>query len=127
MGYGLLENSLLESAEKNIKEFVNEYKFTDRSRIPETRISNLSKLFIEAANMSISFSASNPLSVMETMTIALTVLGLNDCEVSEVLNISTNTVKSHMSRIKIKLGVVRKIDAIIKSLRTGILRVIYIK
>jgi len=125
MGEKMVEHESTARIKKEILIFVNEYKYLDRSRIPENKIYNLSRAFRDIASISISFTSENPLSVMETVTIALSVIGASDHEVGDILSISHNTVKSYMARIKEKLNVEKKSEAIIKSLRVGILRIIY--
>lgn len=56
----------------------------------------------------------------EKEVLNLAILGLNNREISEKLGIKKDTVKAHLSSVYRKLGVPKRIPAIIQSLELGI-------
>jgi DNA-binding CsgD family transcriptional regulator len=121
----MLNQDFEKNAQQQIKGFLGQFKSIDRIHIPQNRISDLVDVLSDSANISANFNKENPFSVMETVTIALCVLNSSDNEIGGILGISPNTVRSYMGRIKEKLNVSRKIEAVTKSLREGIIKIIY--
>lgn len=56
----------------------------------------------------------------ELQVLELLVKGKSNPEISEILNISINTVKGHCKSIFEKLKVKRRIDAVLKAISEGI-------
>lgn len=116
---------LKQCVQTDVSRLARSYKFIDKSRIPDGGLREISRIFEENANLSLTFSSRSPLTVMETIIVALLVLGGFDSEVAAVLNISPNTLRGYVEKIKIKMGVDKKTEALLKALRNGILRFIY--
>ncbi|MBP3924108.1 response regulator transcription factor [bacterium] len=56
----------------------------------------------------------------EKEVLNLAILGLNNREISEKLGIKRDTVKAHLSSVYRKLGVQKRIPAILQSIELGI-------
>lgn len=121
----MVNGSVESIAKDNIRKIIKKLKSSDRVNLSEENQLRLIETLNNSENILISFSNKNPLSVMETITVALCILNSSDIEISEILGVSKNTIKSYMGRIREKLNVEKKSDAIIKSLRIGILRIVY--
>lgn len=117
--------NLGENERRDVSQFICKYKFIDRKRIPGSKLSDLSRVFEDNVHLSLSFLSNNPLTVLETIIMALLILGALDREVAEILGIAPNTIRSYLSRIKYKLGVKTKSGAIVETLRNGIIKIIY--
>lgn len=108
-----------------LRHFIQKYKFKERGAIPKNHISDLVNLLNESAHVVVTFEEENPLSVMETITITLCILNSTDHEIGLILGVSRNTVKSYMSRIKDKLEATKRLEAVVKTIRSGIIRMSY--
>lgn len=121
----MLKPSTKKTTQELIKEFLSEYRSDNGIYIPKNRLTDLLSILRDIGKISTDFGQNNPLSVMETMTVVLNFLGSNDDEISEIFDLSPSTIRSYMTRIKEKLDVSCKLDAITKSVRQGIIKMIY--
>lgn len=90
--------------------------------IPDDKQAELDELLREAGNLSVDLSQDTPLSAMETVIAALSLSGFEDNDISQSLAISTNTVKNYIRRIRNKLHVSCKLEAMICLLRDRIIK-----
>lgn len=66
--------------------------------------------------------ASNPLSARETEILRLVAKGLTFDEIAKVLNISTNTVNTHVRKVYRKLSVNSRAEAVFEATQLGLLK-----
>ena len=120
----MVNNDVEKNFQQQLKHFLSEFRSFHGTYIPQRRTADLTELLHRSANIAITFDKENPLSVMETIIMVLCVLNTSDEDIADILGISCHTVKSYMTRIKEKLLVSRKLEAIMKLLRTGIIKII---
>ncbi len=106
-----------------IRDFLERYKGNDRILIPDSDLGDLVSLFAEITNIYMDMSWRNPLSVMETLTVALCLVISNQDEAAYILRSSKNTVKTYQARAKIKLNTESKIALISKAIHTGLITI----
>lgn len=104
---------------------LSDFRIQSSSGMTIEQLSKLSELFYEFGEMAVIFNVRGTLSVMETLIIALIVLGLDCHAIAEIFSISPSTVFSHFARIKGKFQVTRKLDAVVAALRKGIIKLIH--
>lgn len=121
----MLSQAVEKNAQQQLKNFLRQFKSLHGTHISQQGIADLVKLLRCSANIATTFNKDNPLSVMETITIVLHILNASDNDIADILGISCNTVKSYMGRIKEKLLVTKRSEAIMKLLRAGIIKIIY--
>lgn len=85
------------------------------------RLHNSHKIFILKIGGKMSTTENCNLTKREKQVLMLLVRGKNNPEISEILNISINTVKAHCKSIFDKLEVNSRVDAVIKAIILGII------
>lgn len=60
-----------------------------------------------------------PLSPREREVLQTAALGFTDKEIASHLRIDVQTVKSHMSHIRMKLGITRRVAMVLKAIQDG--------
>ena len=110
-----------------LKNFLCKYRsqdFNERVLIPTECYNELTNIFRSNTNILLNFAVTNPLSVKETLILALHLVLPSQKEIAEVLLNSPGTIKSSINRICLKLGVKQKTEAVYKAMRLGILQII---
>ncbi len=101
-----------------IKNFIQRFSVKGRIYIPDENLDELIELFRVKLLITLNFRCNNPLSVMETVTLALSLV-IGPGEISGVLMREQTTIKTFISRAKIKLGADTKSYAIYESMTRG--------
>lgn len=121
----MLAETMDSSLRGEVTSFSRQWKFSDKRRVSRKDVAAFCDLIEFHEGISVSFLEENPLNLIQTIILSLFVLGGTDKEVSEIVGVTKNTLKGYTERIKHKLGVNTKYEAIIKSIRMGIIKFIY--
>ncbi len=106
-----------------IKEFLDQRKSYDRVYIPDSDLDKLVNLFAKITNIYIDMSWRNPMSVMESLTVALSLVTPKQSDTAYVLGSSKNTVKTYQSRAKAKFNTESKVTLIRKIIELGVIKI----
>lgn len=118
----MLSNDLKDDVVVRVSDFACQYKYTDSCRIPESDILDLVGMLESSGGISVSFLEKNPLNPVQTVMVALFIMGGSDSYISDVLKVSRNTVKGYFERIRDKFGVSTKHQAIMEAMKRGIVK-----
>ena len=108
-----------------LKHFFCQFRSFHGTYIPEQRNTELAELLRHSANISIMLDKENPLSVMETMMMVVCVLNISDDDIADIFCLRRNTVHSYIESVKDKLNATTRMEAVMTSLRIGIIKIIY--
>ena len=114
----LLEKQTIQLA---IKNFLEPFRCGRGTYIPEAELPRLSYLFHKLGHIAIDSQVEGILSSHEKLVIGLSFLEFDSKEIAETLSISPNTVSTYIKRVRQKMAVNTKQNAISAVLRKGII------
>lgn len=106
----------------SIRNFLLRFRCEDRIFIPSDNLDELQKLFETKARLSLNLSQSNPLSTMETIVLALSLI-LSTKHIACVLMSTSGTVESYVKRARLKLHAKTKIFALFRAVKHGYVQI----
>ena len=108
----------------DIKVFIRKNRATFNGSIffKTSEFRELIMILMKGGDIFVDFNLdTNPLSTMETITLALFFLSASTSQISTALCVSKNTIKTYFMRIKEKMNVEKKMEAVMLALRIGII------
>lgn len=105
-----------------IRQFLNQYRSEEGIRVPKEKYPILADLFKNHARIVLNLQKP-PLSTMETLVIASSLIHKGYQDRAYVLGVSANTLRYHESQVKIKLRVHSKVLALCKSIQLKIIEI----
>ena len=103
--------------------FIQKYRQGKKAIIPAQEISTLAAIVYRCCRIQINFNHNNPLSLMETLTLAISIAVRSYEDQVKILGISRETLRTYEKRVKAKLCVQSKLQAIANAVSRGIIRV----
>ena len=106
-----------------LQDFIQKYRLGKKPIIPANELATLAKIVYRCCQVHITFDRNNPLSLMETLTLAMSIVVRSYEEQVKILGISRETLRTYEKRVKAKLCVDNKLQAIANAVSRGIIRV----
>ncbi|MCH9769539.1 MAG: hypothetical protein K0U12_01535 [Gammaproteobacteria bacterium] len=107
-----------------IRDFIDQHRQSLGVLFDSQQLLELADLFKRYACLELNFKARAPLSVMETLTIAVTVLTRGYKQRTAILGIPKESIRAYEKRAKRKLGADSVTQAICLAIQRDILRII---
>jgi DNA-binding NarL/FixJ family response regulator len=107
-----------------IHNFLLKFRCDDRIFIPRDNLRDLEALFKSKVKLSLDFSIMNPLSTMETITLALSMY-VKTGHIALILMSAPSTVETYIKRARQKLQVKTKYFALIEAIKQNYIQILH--
>lgn len=107
-----------------IQTFLMKHRSKDRTYIPKDHLEELNEVFLKQGRIYLNISDANPLSIMETVIVALST-SFRIPEMAIITMNSPNTIKTTLTRVRMKLKVRTQYAIVSEAIRQGYIKLIH--